>query len=127
VKYALQSDVKPPRFALYVNNPDFFDRAYVRYLSNALRDVFEFPGSVLRIELRSSPAGRRAETLETPRRRSPPSCCSRTSWARFRGACSRRGSTAWTCARLEAATWVRRTCCGRWARARPSSSWLWTH
>lgn len=59
VKYAVQADVKPPRFALYVNNPDFFDRSYVRYLSNALRTSFEFPGSVLRFELRPSPAGRK--------------------------------------------------------------------
>ena len=59
IKYALQADVRPPRFALYVNNPDFFDRSYVRYLSNALRTSFSFPGSVLRFELRQSPAGRK--------------------------------------------------------------------
>jgi GTP-binding protein len=64
VKYAVQVDVKPPRFALYVNNPDFFDRSYIRYLSNALRESFDFPGSVLRIDLRPSPTGRKAENLE---------------------------------------------------------------
>jgi GTP-binding protein len=58
-KYALQSDVKPPRFVIYVNNPKFFDRSYIRYLNNAVRAAHPFPGSVLRIELRPSPAGRR--------------------------------------------------------------------
>jgi GTP-binding protein len=60
VKYAVQSDVKPPRFVIYVNNPKFFDRSYVRYLNNAFRAEHAFPGSVLRLELRPSPAGRRA-------------------------------------------------------------------
>jgi GTP-binding protein len=60
VKYGLQADVKPPRFAVYVNNPQFFDRSYIRYLANALRDEFPFPGSVLRVDLRPSPAGKRA-------------------------------------------------------------------
>lgn len=64
VKYGMQADVKPPRFALYVNNPDYFDRSYVRYLSNALRESFEFPGSILRIELRPSPRGRTAAEAE---------------------------------------------------------------
>jgi len=59
VKYALQVAVKPPRFVLYVNNPKFFDRSYVRYLNNAFRAEHAFPGSILRIELRPSPAGRR--------------------------------------------------------------------
>jgi GTPase len=59
VKYALQADVKPPRFVLYVNNPKFFDRSYVRYLNNSFRAEYAFPGSVLRLELRPSPAGRR--------------------------------------------------------------------
>jgi GTP-binding protein len=60
VKYAVQSDTQPPRFTIFVNNPLFFDRSYVRYLSNALREEYAFPGSVLRLELRPSPAGRRS-------------------------------------------------------------------
>ncbi len=56
VKYGLQVGVRPPRFALYVNNPEFFDRTYLRYLNNMLRDAFEFPGTPLRIELRTSPS-----------------------------------------------------------------------
>jgi GTP-binding protein len=64
LKYATQSDVKPPRFALFVNNPLYFDRSYIRYLNNALRDAYSFPGSVLRLELRPSPAGRRASGEE---------------------------------------------------------------
>ena len=54
VKYGVQVAVKPPRVAVYVNNPRFFDRNYLRYLNNALRAEFEFPGTTLRIELRPS-------------------------------------------------------------------------
>ncbi len=59
VKYAVQSDTRPPRFAVFVNNPTFFERSYIRYLSNAMRETFDFPGSVLKIELRPSPSKRR--------------------------------------------------------------------
>ncbi len=54
VKYGVQVAVKPPRFAVYVNNPRFFDRNYKRYLNNALRNAFPFPGTTLRVELRPS-------------------------------------------------------------------------
>lgn len=64
VKYGCQVAVKPPRFAVYVNNPTYFDRAYIRYLNNALRAAFDFPGTALRIELRPSPGGRSAATAE---------------------------------------------------------------
>jgi GTP-binding protein len=61
VKYGLQSDIKPPKFAIFVNNPQFFDRSYIRYLANSLRAEFPFPGSVLRVDLRPSPAGKRGD------------------------------------------------------------------
>ena len=64
VKYGLQSDVKPPKFAVFVNNPKFFDRSYIRYLANSLRAEFPFPGTVLRVDLRPSPAGKRGERLQ---------------------------------------------------------------
>ena len=60
IKYAIQSDVRPPRFALFVNNPLYFHRSYVRYINNGLRAAFEFPGTVLRIDLKTS-AGRRRD------------------------------------------------------------------
>jgi GTPase len=66
VKYGLQVGVKPPRFAVYVNNPDYFDRSYVRYLGNALRAAFGFPGTRLRIELRTSPARNATATAGAP-------------------------------------------------------------
>lgn len=65
VKYGLQVGVKPPRFALFVNNPDYFDRSYVRYLGNAMRAAYAFPGSALRLELRQSARGRRQAEMET--------------------------------------------------------------
>ena len=54
VKYGVQIGTRPPRFAIFVNNPDFFDRNYIRYLNNSLRAAFAFPGTALRLELRSS-------------------------------------------------------------------------
>ena len=54
VKYGLQVGTCPPRFAVYVNNPDFFDRNYIRFLNNSIRKAFPFPGTALRIELRAT-------------------------------------------------------------------------
>jgi GTP-binding protein len=54
VKYGVQTGIRPPRFTVFVNNPTWFDRSYIRYLNNALRAEHAFPGSVLRIELRTS-------------------------------------------------------------------------
>jgi GTP-binding protein len=58
VKYASQVGAEPPRFAVFVNNPEWFDRSYIRYLSNQLRASLPFPGSVLRLELRATERGR---------------------------------------------------------------------
>lgn len=54
VKYGVQISTAPPRFAVYVNNPKFFDRNYIRFLNNSLRRAFPFPGTAMRIELRAS-------------------------------------------------------------------------
>jgi len=54
VKYGVQVGQSPPRFAVYVNNPAFFDRNYIRYLNNQIRAAFPFPGTVLRIDLRAT-------------------------------------------------------------------------
>ena len=69
VKYGLQVGTCPPRFAVYVNNPDFFDRNYIRFLNNSIRKAFPFPGTALRIELRATERprkGSKASEWEPP-------------------------------------------------------------
>jgi GTP-binding protein len=61
VKYGLQVGTCPPRFAVYVNNPDWFDRNYLRFLNNSIRNAFPFPGTALRIELRASERSRSSD------------------------------------------------------------------
>jgi GTP-binding protein len=53
VYYATQTGVKPPTFTLFVNNPDWFPRNYLRYLNNQLRDTIGFPGNRVRLKLRA--------------------------------------------------------------------------
>jgi GTP-binding protein len=49
--YVTQIGVAPPRFSIFVNNPSFFDRSYIRFLNNRLREEYSFPGTRLIINL----------------------------------------------------------------------------
>ncbi len=51
IYYGTQTDSSPPRFSLFVNNAAFFDRSYIRYINNRLRDHFQFKGTRIRINL----------------------------------------------------------------------------
>ncbi|HMA77488.1 MAG TPA: ribosome biogenesis GTPase Der [Candidatus Krumholzibacteriaceae bacterium] len=51
--YGTQTDIKPPTFTLFVNNPSYFPRSYRRYINNQLRKVFTFEGTAVRIRFRS--------------------------------------------------------------------------
>ena len=50
LRYMTQSGVRPPTFALFASQPRGIPESYVRYLTNELRDFFEFPGVPIRIE-----------------------------------------------------------------------------
>ncbi|MDB6081649.1 MAG: GTPase Der [Chlamydiia bacterium] len=52
IYYLAQVDIKPPRFVLFVNNPNLMEEAYKKYLINQLRDSFNFSGVPLILELR---------------------------------------------------------------------------
>jgi len=52
IYYGTQVDVKPPTFALFVNDKKMFDRDYERFLSNQLRKEFDFPEIPFRIYFR---------------------------------------------------------------------------
>lgn len=52
ILYTTQVAVKPPTFALFVNDPDIMHFSYQRYLENQLRKSFGFEGTPIRFLLR---------------------------------------------------------------------------
>ena len=52
VRYMTQVKARPPTFALWVSQPDALADAYIRYLSNGLRDSFGLDGVPLRLLMR---------------------------------------------------------------------------
>ncbi len=53
ILYATQVAVKPPTFAIFVNNPEIMHFSYERYLENQLRESFGFLGTPMRILIRA--------------------------------------------------------------------------
>ncbi|HEU4964694.1 MAG TPA: ribosome biogenesis GTPase Der [Bacilli bacterium] len=49
VYYATQVAVRPPSFAVFVNDPELMHFSYERYLENRLRDSFGFEGTPIRM------------------------------------------------------------------------------
>ncbi len=54
VYYAAQVAGKPPRFTLFVNDPEMFKESYRRYLQKVVRGIYPFEGVPVRISLRKS-------------------------------------------------------------------------
>ncbi len=54
IYYVTQATTAPPRFILFVNNPDLVHFSYKRYLENRIRKEFPLEGTPIRIEFRSS-------------------------------------------------------------------------
>jgi GTPase len=52
-KYMTQIKTRPPTFALFVSKPTEVPDSYMRYLTNSLRETFEFPGVPLRILIKT--------------------------------------------------------------------------
>lgn len=48
ILYATQTDVKPPTFVLFVNDPEIMHFSYLRFLENKIRESFGFEGTPLR-------------------------------------------------------------------------------
>ncbi|HLI27895.1 MAG TPA: ribosome biogenesis GTPase Der [Chloroflexota bacterium] len=57
ILYATQSDVRPPTFVFFCNDPELLHFSYRRYLENRLRQAFGFEGTGLKLVFR----GRREE------------------------------------------------------------------
>lgn len=52
INYSTQVAVKPPSFAIFVNEPEIMHFSYERFLENRLRDAFGFEGTPIRIFIR---------------------------------------------------------------------------
>jgi GTP-binding protein len=50
--YVTQPEVAPPHFVFFVNDPSLMHFSYQRYLENAIREVFPFPGTPIRMTFR---------------------------------------------------------------------------
>lgn len=53
VLYATQVSVRPPTFAVFVNDPELMHFSYERYLENQLREAFGFSGTPIRLQVRA--------------------------------------------------------------------------
>lgn len=51
IYYITQTGIAPPQFTLFVNKRSCFDRSYLRFLNNRLREKFPFTGTLIRINL----------------------------------------------------------------------------
>ncbi|MEX2455539.1 MAG: ribosome biogenesis GTPase Der [Rhodospirillaceae bacterium] len=52
VRYITQSKARPPTFVVFASQPLGVPEAYVRYMTNGIREKFDFPGVPIRINLR---------------------------------------------------------------------------
>jgi GTP-binding protein len=52
IRYATQSNIRPPTFALFASKPGDLPDSYRRYLTNQLRESFDLPGVPIRMMLR---------------------------------------------------------------------------
>ncbi len=52
IYYGTQFEIKPPSFALFVNDKKLMHFSYLRYIENQLREAFDFTGTPIRITVR---------------------------------------------------------------------------
>lgn len=52
VYYGTQSQVQPPSFVLFVNDPELIHFSYLRYIENAIRQKYDFTGCPIFIKLK---------------------------------------------------------------------------
>ena len=52
IRYITQSKSRPPTFAVFCSQPTGVPESYIRYLTNGIREMFDFPGVPIRINLR---------------------------------------------------------------------------
>ena len=47
-----QTDIQPPKFIVFVNDPELMHFSYLRFLENRLRESFGFEGTPLKLIVR---------------------------------------------------------------------------
>ena len=52
LRYMTQPSARPPTFVAFCTRPEALPKAYLRYLTNSLRETFDLPGVPIRIKLR---------------------------------------------------------------------------
>ena len=51
--FMTQTGIRPPKFVIFVNDPDLMHFSYLRFIENKLRETFGFEGAPIRIIPRS--------------------------------------------------------------------------
>ena len=51
--FATQADIRPPKFILFVNEPELMHFSYLRFIENRLREMYGFEGTPLRLIVRA--------------------------------------------------------------------------
>ncbi len=54
LRYMTQISARPPSFVIFVSKPEELPDSYTRYLVNGIREVFDLPGTPIRLALRKS-------------------------------------------------------------------------
>ncbi|MCR5176578.1 MAG: ribosome biogenesis GTPase Der [Anaerovibrio sp.] len=52
IYFMTQADIKPPRFIVFVNDPELMHFSYLRFIENRLRESFGFEGTPLKLIVR---------------------------------------------------------------------------
>ena len=58
-----QTDVAPPAIVLFVNNPDYVDETYQRFMINRMRELLPYPEVPIRLFLRARQRTEHTEVL----------------------------------------------------------------
>ena len=53
ILFMTQADIKPPKFIIFVNDPDLMHFSYLRFIENRLRDMYGFEGTPIRLIVRA--------------------------------------------------------------------------
>ena len=53
ILFMTQADVKPPKFIIFVNDPELMHFSYLRFLENRLREMYGFEGTPIRMIVRA--------------------------------------------------------------------------
>ena len=53
ILFMTQADIKPPKFIIFVNDPDLMHFSYLRFIENRLREMYGFEGTPIRLIVRA--------------------------------------------------------------------------